>query len=115
MSFLKKIIHSESIGGILLFTAALLAIIICNTPWLKYYQYIVHYPITFSIGEFSFSHSVLFWINDWFMALFFLVIGLEINCGLRLLNPAYIQPSPVFSSHLLSQLITNQEVKFHLY
>jgi NhaA family Na+:H+ antiporter len=55
----------ESSGGIVLFFAALFAVVLDNSPWAAHYQ--------------AYFGSPLLWINDGLMALFFLLIGLEIK------------------------------------
>ncbi len=62
----KSFIHLEASGGIVLFIAALLAVIIANSPLVSYYQWL-------------FNSALLHLINDGLMALFFLLIGLEIK------------------------------------
>lgn len=76
---LREFIKLESSGGIVLFTAAVIAIIIDNSPWHIYYQRLFNEPMSFHIGAFSLSKPLLMWINDGFMTIFFLLVGLEIK------------------------------------
>ncbi|MCB1650731.1 MAG: Na+/H+ antiporter NhaA [Alphaproteobacteria bacterium] len=79
-------LHLEASGGIILAIAALLAIIIANTPLFGLYDSILNH-IKFRIGfddlqgsfDYEIKKSILHWINDGFMALFFLLVGLEIK------------------------------------
>lgn len=68
----KSIIQSEAFPGILLVIATVLALILANTPLDRYYEYILK-EIRF--GEFNLH----VFINDFLMAIFFLVVGCEIK------------------------------------
>lgn len=75
----------EASGGILLMIAALIAIVIANSDWWSLYNYFLN-DVNFSIGfsdqsgaELSLDKSVLLWINDGLMAIFFFLVGLEIK------------------------------------
>lgn len=71
--------HTESSRGILLILFALVAMIWANGPWRDLYQRVWHLPLTLSLGEVALSKSLLHWINDGLMAVFFFVVGLEIK------------------------------------
>ena len=79
-------LHMEASGGILLGIAAILAIIVANSPLYEFYDDILH-KIYFRIGfdevgggfDFEIKKSLLHWINDGFMAIFFFLVGLEIS------------------------------------
>lgn len=73
--FLKK----ESAGGIILMTAALLAIILANSPAFGVYQGLLQLPVAVQIGTFSIAKPLLLWINDGLMAVFFFLVGLELK------------------------------------
>lgn len=75
----REFIKLESSGGIILFCAAVLALIIDNTPLHVYYKAFFHLPLSFRLGEFQLEKPLLLWINDGFMAIFFLLVGLEIK------------------------------------
>ncbi len=70
-SALRAFLHSEASGGILLMIAAALALIVANSPLAEGYFHALHVMI----GPMSLAH----WINDGLMALFFLLVGLEIK------------------------------------
>lgn len=79
-TFFKKFSHVESLSGMLLFFAAILAIIISNTPLQAWYHYFfIKVPLSFGIGSFSITESIQYWINDGLMAIFFMLVGLEIK------------------------------------
>lgn len=76
---LDNFLHIESISGIVLLFAAAAALIWANSPAAESYDHLWHLPLAFSIGDFSISHSLHFWINDALMTVFFLVVGMEIR------------------------------------
>ena len=66
-------------GGILLLAATLIAVAWVNSPWAQGYEDLWSRQIGLTIGSWTTSHDLHFWINDGLMALFFLVVGLEIK------------------------------------
>ncbi len=82
----RKFFHMEAAGGILLAVASVIALVIANSSLYEEYDYILH-GIKFRIGfddlgggfDFEIRKSVLHWINDGFMAIFFFLVGLEIK------------------------------------
>jgi len=75
----EEFIHDEVSSGLLLMTCAVLALVIANTGLVHYYEAILHTDISFNIGPYTMSHTLHHWINDGLMALFFLMVGLEIK------------------------------------
>ena len=69
----------ESSAGIVLFFAAVLALIIDNTSLHHYYEAFFRLPLTLKLGSIGLEKPLLLWINDGFMAIFFLLVGLEIK------------------------------------
>ncbi len=69
----------ESSGGIILMAAAILAIIIANSPLSVYYELVIDTPVHIRIGTLEIAKPLLLWINDGLMALFFLLVGLELK------------------------------------
>lgn len=78
MSF-SKLIASKTVPGILLCISALLAIIFANTPLSGIYAGFKSVPVVLQVGDFIIDKPLLLWINDGLMAIFFLLIGLEIK------------------------------------
>src|SRR5437868_4967752 len=68
---LRRFLESEASGGIVLMAAALLAIVAANSPIASIYFGALHADL----GPLSLLH----WINDGLMAVFFLLVGLEIK------------------------------------
>ena len=75
LDFLK----TESASGLILAAAALAAIALANSPWAPAYFSFIAAPLTLQIGGFRETLSVLDWIKEGLMAIFFFVVGLEIK------------------------------------
>ena len=70
----------ESAGGIVLALAAALALVISNSAWQPAYQAWVQTPVQVSLGEWLVLRKpAVVWVNDLWMAVFFLLVGLEIK------------------------------------
>ncbi|PJD93532.1 MAG: Na+/H+ antiporter NhaA [Legionella sp.] len=69
----------ETLGGILLFIAAVIAILIANSPLHGTYDYILQIKAEVAIGDLHIKKPLLLWINDGLMAIYFMLIGLEIK------------------------------------
>lgn len=78
MSVQKKL-STEVTGGIILFSAAIIAIIVNNSPLNTYYQMLETVYIMLSFGAFAIKKNLMHWINDGLMAVYFLLVGLEIK------------------------------------
>lgn len=74
-----KFIKSKSAPGILLCIAAVLAMVVENSPLTTYYEMFKDLPVVLQFGAFKIDKPLLLWINDGLMAIFFLLIGLEIK------------------------------------
>src|SRR3712207_2174993 len=71
--------HKQSSGGILVIVATVVALVWANSPWGESYAALWHTKLTIGVGEFPLSKDLTHWINDGLMAVFFLVVGLEIK------------------------------------
>lgn len=69
----------ESSGGILLMICALVGLIWANGPWSQSYFALSAQELGFSAFGTGIRMPLIYWINDGLMALFFLVVGLEIK------------------------------------
>lgn len=77
---IKKFLESESAGGILLFICAILAMFCANfSPIKEIYFKLWEMPFGISFNDIFIGFSLQHWLNDVFMAFFFLVVGLEIK------------------------------------
>jgi NhaA family Na+:H+ antiporter len=78
-AFLRFFAH-ESAGGIVLAMAALAALVISNSSWLPAYEALVQLPVEMRIGNWLvLAKPLVVWVNDLWMAVFFLLVGLEIK------------------------------------
>lgn len=76
----RKFLRKESTSGLILIFITLLALIFSNTFLSEFYTSFLHTKIEFKIGEFlDISKPLILWVNDGLMAVFFLLIGLEIK------------------------------------
>jgi len=78
-SFLSNFLRLESAGGIILIFAALLAIILANSPLQSYYDLLINTPVEVRVGVLEIAKPLLLWINDGLMVVFFFMIGLELK------------------------------------
>ncbi|WP_122433522.1 Na+/H+ antiporter NhaA [Pseudomonas viridiflava] len=76
---ITRFFQLEAAGGLLLIAAAALALIINNSPLSWLYNAFLETPVEARIGALQIAKPLLLWINDGLMALFFLVIGLEVK------------------------------------
>ena len=76
---LEEFIHRQTTSGILLMICAVIALVIANSPLRDSYEHFLHTEISLGFGEGVFSLSIHHWINEALMALFFLVMGLELK------------------------------------
>ena len=75
----QKFDRAQSLGGVLLFGATILALIIANSRLGDFYDTLREATVGFEAGSFSLKKPLLLWVNDGLMAIFFFMIGLEIK------------------------------------
>lgn len=78
-NFLNSFLHNESVGGIILMICAVIALMCANIPQLGFVSELWHTKIGINAGSFNLEMSLEMWINDFLMAIFFFVVGLEIK------------------------------------
>src|SRR5215470_7881269 len=76
---LRRLLAHESAGGVLLFVAAVAAMLVANSPLQPLYASLLEMPVGVRLGAWALEKPVLHWINDGLMAVFFLQVGLEIK------------------------------------
>jgi Na+:H+ antiporter, NhaA family len=76
---LTRFFALESASGLLLIAAAILAMSINNSPLSFLYNGLLDIPVAVQFGALEIAKPLLLWINDGLMALFFLLIGLEVK------------------------------------
>jgi NhaA family Na+:H+ antiporter len=77
--------NDERISGVILILSAITALLVANSPFGKNFLDFWHLQVGFDLGLVHLKYDLLHWINDGLMAVFFLLIGLEIEreiyCG----------------------------------
>ena len=74
-----EFLHTEVAGAVALLVATVLALVLANSPLYGLYNAFWHTQAGFYVGSWQFSESLVHWVNDLLMALFFFVVGLEIK------------------------------------
>ena len=82
---LRRFAIQKPNASLLLFAATIVAMVLANSPWADRYHQLLAFPIDLQAGQFNFfahhgeTMSMLAFVNDALMAVFFFVIGLEIK------------------------------------
>ena len=76
---IEDFISKEALSGVLLFLATVAAVIVANSSLGQSYYDLWHMPLGMTLGDRTISMSLTYWIDDGLMALFFLMVGLEIK------------------------------------
>ncbi|HEU4543250.1 MAG TPA: Na+/H+ antiporter NhaA [Jiangellaceae bacterium] len=76
---IANFLRVESAGGIVLLAAALIALVLANSPWSDTFEQFWTTEVTIEVGRFTLSEDLRHWVNDALMAVFFFVVGLEIK------------------------------------
>ena len=79
LSPLESYMSVEAMAGVVLVAAALMAFAWANSPWSDAYLAMKNAHAGISAGAWHFDHSLVHWVNDGLMAVFFFVVGLEIK------------------------------------
>jgi len=79
MNFIEEFIKKESSSGILLIIATILALTLKNSMFSEYYAAFLATPVEVRFADLQIAKPLLLWINDGLMAIFFLLIGLEVK------------------------------------
>ena len=78
-TFITRFLKLEASGGIILMIAAVIALILANTPLKSIYALLIDTPVEIRIGALEIAKPLLLWINDGLMAIFFFLVGLELK------------------------------------
>jgi len=79
MKVIDDFIQKESSSGILLIFVTIIALILSNSALAGLYEAFLHIPVEIRFGALHLDKSLYHWINDGLMAIFFLLIGLEVK------------------------------------
>jgi NhaA family Na+:H+ antiporter len=80
---IKKFLQKDSAAGVMLLLATFAALIVANSPLSDIYHYLMEQKLIFGFSSLVIDHSIHEWINDGLMAIFFLLVGLEIKRELK--------------------------------
>src|SRR5438874_8188681 len=76
---LQRLFRHEAASGIVLMVASALALVLANSPMAAFYDLLLSLRGSVRIGSFGIEKPLLLWVNDGLMAIFFLLVGLEIK------------------------------------
>ncbi len=76
---LQRFLHSQAFSSLLLIAATVTALVWANSAWGESYQELSHTYIGVKFGDSELKLSLSHWIKDGLMAIFFMVVGLEIK------------------------------------
>lgn len=76
---MKRFFKSEAASGLFLLLATVIALIASNSGAADFYGHLISLPFGIHLGEAGLEKPLLLWINDGLMAVFFLMVGLEIK------------------------------------
>ena len=79
LSTIKTFLQRETTAGIILFFAAVLAVLCANSPLSGLYDALFETEFEIRLGEAGIEKPLLLWINDGLMAIFFFLVGLELK------------------------------------
>ena len=79
LTIFQHFFRTETLGGLVLLGFGLAALAIANSPLSEAYNHLWEIPLTLGIAPHELSLSLHDWINDGLMAVFFLLVGLEIK------------------------------------
>src|SRR5215469_6260002 len=77
--WLLRFLSIEAASGLVLLTAATVALVCANSPWAQAYQSLWELQLGFGVARYLPQHDLRFWVNDGLMTIFFLLVGLEIR------------------------------------
>ena len=75
----QRFFRTETVGGLVLLAFGLAALVIANSPLTEAYDHLWELPLILKISDHQLSLTLHEWINDGLMAVFFLLVGLEIK------------------------------------
>ena len=79
LNAIRDFLKLETASGMILIVASVAAMVVANSPLQGLYASLIELPVEVRVGEFQIAKPMLLWINDGLMALFFLMVGLELK------------------------------------
>ena len=76
---MREFLAQETTGGYFLFLAAILAMVVVNSPLAGIYSGLWQTPVEVRVGALEIAKPLFLWVNDGLMAVFFFLIGLEVK------------------------------------
>ena len=76
---IREFMKLESVSGLLLLAAAIVAMLVANSPLESIYDDLLETTVAVQVGALEINKPLLLWVNDGLMAVFFFLIGLEIK------------------------------------
>ena len=76
---IEKLFHHEAAGGVALMLATVAAFFVANSDWAHVYAQTLHHDFEVLFNGQGLSKSLIHWINDGLMAVFFFLVGLELK------------------------------------
>lgn len=76
---LVRFLHIEVLAGVVLLVAALVALVLSNSPWAHYLAGFWESSVGLRLGPLEFGRSLREWINDALMTLFFFLVAVELK------------------------------------
>ena len=79
INMMREFLKLEAASGLLVMAGIVLAMIAENSPAHSFYGQLISVPVEIRFGQFEIAKPLLLWVNDGLMAIFFLLVGLEIK------------------------------------
>jgi len=76
---IREFLQLESAGGLMLLGAAVVSLVLANSPLAPVISDLLQARLTVTLEGYGINKPVLLWINDGLMAIFFLMVGLELK------------------------------------
>jgi NhaA family Na+:H+ antiporter len=76
---MREFLRLEAASGVLLLAAAALALLFSNSALSPLYDALLGTPVEVRVGTLEIAKPLLLWVNDGLMAVFFLLVGLEVK------------------------------------
>jgi Na+:H+ antiporter, NhaA family len=79
MGLFREFFKSEKTGGFILIACTIASLVIANSAWSDSYLHFWHAQLDLSFWQIDLDYNIEYWVNDALMAIFFLLVGLEIE------------------------------------